>query len=94
MIISRSFAIVGDPNKFDSECVALFSLCPDVYARLFKISGVSGRKKIRVERISPYFLGKKIEMFRKEKASLSEFEQMEVKFLKMAIHFVALLSLG
>ena len=76
------------------ECVALFSLCPDVYARLFKISGVSGRKKIRVERISPYFLGKKIEMFRKEKASLSEFEQMEVKFLKMAIHFVALLSLG
>lgn len=43
------------------ECVALFSLCPDVYARLFKISGVSGRKKIRVERISPYFLGKKIE---------------------------------
>ena len=27
-------------------------------------------------------------MFRKEKASLSEFEQMEVKFLKTAIHFI------
>ena len=71
MIISRSFAIVGDPNKFDSynelgitrmsSVLPFFSLCPDVYARLFKISGVSGRKKIRVERISPYFLGKKIE---------------------------------
>lgn len=94
MIISRSFAIIVDPNKFDSynelritrmsSVLPFFLLCPNVYARLFKISGVYGRKKIRVERISPYFLGKKIEMFQKGKASLSKFEQMEGKFLTSA----------
>ena len=37
--------------------------------------------------MSPHILGNEIWSLREGKASLSEFDQMKVKFLKAAIHF-------
>ena len=90
-MISQSFAIVVDPNRFDlyknsalhvgRVCCHFFSFrqwfSQDFYVRWFKISVVSGR----------IWNGNEIASLREVKSSLSEFDQMKVNFLKAAIHF-------